>query len=166
MATTQLAFERASHPLDKIEHIASLQEWSFDRSADDEINITVSGHWADYHLSFNWRDDLEGLHLACAFDLKVTPARRDEIYRLIAIVNEQLWLGHFDIWAQEGVLMFRNCLLLAGGADVTNAQCEALLQMSVEACERYFPAFQFVIWAGKSAEEAIESSLFETVGHA
>jgi len=36
----------------------------------------------------------------------------------------------------------------------------------VEACERYFPAFQFVIWAGKSAESAIESSLFETMGHA
>ncbi len=166
MASVQLDFERVAHPLDTVEQLASLQDWTFDRSADDEINVTVAGHWTDYQISFNWREDLEGLHLACAFDFKVPVARREEVYRLIAIVNEQLWLGHFDIWAQDGVLMFRSCLLLAGGAEANSAQCEALLQLAVEACERYFPAFQFVIWAGKTAQEAVESSLFETVGHA
>lgn len=166
MASAQLALVRSAHPLDTIEHLASAQDWSFDRSADDEINISVEGSWAAYHISFNWREDLEGLHVACAFDFKVPAGRRDEVYKLIAIINEQLWLGHFDIWAQEGVLMFRNCLLLAGGAEANSAQCESLLHLAVEACERYFPAFQFVIWAGKNAEEAVESSLFETVGHA
>jgi hypothetical protein len=41
-----------------------------------------------------------------------------------------------------------------------------LLRLALEACERYFPAFQFVIWAGKTAEEAIRSSLMETAGEA
>lgn len=166
MASAHLALVRASHPLDTVEQLASLQDWSFDRSADDEINLSVGGRWADYQVSFNWREDLEGLHLACAFDFKVPPARREEVCRLIAIINEQLWVGHFDIWNQEGVLMFRNCLLLAGGAEANEAQCESLLHLAVEACERYFPAFQYVIWAGKSAESAVESSLFETMGHA
>jgi hypothetical protein len=62
--------------------------------------------------------------------------------------------------------MFRHSLLLTGGADPTNAQCETLLKVAVEACERYFQAFQFVMWAGKSAREAMDSVLFETEGEA
>ena len=45
-------------------------------------------------------------------------------------------------------------------------QCEASLGCALDACERYFPAFQFVVWAGKSAREAMESAMFETSGEA
>lgn len=166
MATATAVLERTENPLDMIEQLAALQDWSCERLADDEVNITASGQWADYHMSFNWRDDLEGLHLACAFDFKVPPLRKDEIYRLIAKVNEQIWLGHFDLWSGEGILMYRNGLVLAGGAEANGAQCEALLNMAVDTCERYFPAFQYVIWAGRSADEALKSSLFETAGQA
>jgi hypothetical protein len=64
------------------------------------------------------------------------------------------------------MLLFRNGLILTGGVEIVDAQCETLLRLALEACERYFPAFQFVIWAGKSAEEAIQSSLMETQGEA
>ena len=82
------------------------------------------------------------------------------------LINEQLFMGHFDLWRQDGALMFRNGLLLNGGAKATSEQCEAMLFMALEACERYYPAFQFVIWAGKSAEEAIAACLIDTVGEA
>ena len=45
-------------------------------------------------------------------------------------------------------------------------QCEAVLGSALDACERYFPAFQFVVWAGKSAREAMDSAMFETSGEA
>jgi len=155
-----------SHPLDKIEQLATSQDWPFDRSSVDEISLNVSGKWADYHVSFTWRDDLEGLHLACTFDMKVPDQRRDEVARLVARVNEHLWLGHFDLWTDEGVLLFRYGLLLAGGARLTDGQCDAMLKLSLETSERYFPSFQYVVWAGKTAEAAMEAALFETVGEA
>ena len=62
--------------------------------------------------------------------------------------------------------MFRHALVLAGGVDASNQQCEALLATALEACERYFPAFQFVVWAGKSAREALDAAMFETSGQA
>ena len=113
----------------------------------------------------NWRDDMETLHLACAFDFKVPDNRLNEVYRLIAMINEQLWLGHFDLWTQEGLLMFRHGLLLNGSV-VTPSQCEAMLQAALEGCERYYQAFQFVVWAGKEAREALASTMFETEGRA
>jgi hypothetical protein len=86
--------------------------------------------------------------------------------RLLAGVNEQLWIGHFDLWSKEGVVMYRQAMLLSGGAEPTSAQIEKLLVTAIEACERYFQAFQFVVWAGRSAPEALQSVLFETVGEA
>ena len=159
-------FSRANHPLDMVEQLAAVQDWPFDRSAEDEINLSVSGKWADYQICFNWRDDLEGLHLACTFDVKIPAQRIAEVCRLTARVNEHLWLGHFDIWADEGVLLFHYGLLLAGGADATPSQCEAMLRLALDACERYFPSFQYVIWAGKTADQAIEAAMFETAGEA
>ncbi len=158
--------ERRSHPVDVIENIASLNDWAFERSGDDEITISISGGWCDYHVSFSWMDDREVLHVACAFDLNVPEARRVEVIRLLSSVNEQMWIGHFDLWSSEGVVMYRQALLLSGGAEPNMQQAERLLLTSVEACERYFQAFQFVVWAGKSAAESLETVMFETVGEA
>jgi hypothetical protein len=110
--------------------------------------------------------DIEALHLACAFDLKVPERRRDEVQKLIALVNEQLWIGHFDLWTQDGMVMFRHALVLAGGVEATSQQCQAMLSSALEGCEGYFPAFQFVVWAGKPAREALDAAMFETSGEA
>jgi len=129
------------------------------------LTLSVAGAWCDYHISLTWRDDLEALHLACAFDFKVSKARLAEVYRLLALVNEQLWLGHFDLWKEDGMLLYRHGLLLAGA--VTHAgQCEALLRASLESCERYYQAFQFVQWAGKTADQALTATMLETQGQA
>jgi len=111
-------------------------------------------------------EEREAIHLACAFDLKVPAPRRLEVIRLLSAVNEQLWIGHFDLWSEEGVIMYRQAQLLSGGAEPTTQQIERLLVTAIEACERYFQAFQFVVWAGRSAAEALESVLFETAGEA
>jgi hypothetical protein len=111
-------------------------------------------------------DQIEALHVACAFDLKVPDRRQAEMQQLLSLVNEQMWVGHFDLWAKDGLIMFRHALLLAGGVEAAGTQCEALLGAALEACERYFPAFQYVLWAGKSAREALDAAMFETAGEA
>ena len=85
---------------------------------------------------------------------------------LIALINEQLWIGHFDVWMQNGVVMFRHALVLAGGGIASDRQCEALFASALDFSELYFPAFQFVIWAGKPAREAMDSAMSETSGEA
>lgn len=166
MSLIAIERERDTHPVDVIEQIAALNDWSFDRAADDEITILISGGWADYHVSFSWMEEREAIHLACAFDLKVAEPRKMEVMRLLSVINEQLWIGHFDLWSGEGIVMYRQALLLSGGAEPNSQQVERLLATSIEACERYFQAFQFVVWAGRSASEAMESVLFETAGEA
>jgi hypothetical protein len=155
-----------SNPLDVVERIASVNDWSFERAGDDEINILIKGRWNDYQVSFTWMGELEALHLACAFDIKVAERRRAEVQQLIAQMNEQMWIGHFDLWPNDGLVMFRHALVLTGGVEATDEQCKSVLGTAVDTCERYFPAFQFVLWAGKSAREAMDAAMFETSGEA
>ena len=165
---TQLLIDvdRSEHPLDVLERIASRKHWSFDRFDTDEMSVSFTGRWTDYQVAFTWIEDVEALHVACAFDLKVPDRRRSEILQLVSLINEQLWVGHFDLWSAENVVMFRHALLLSGGAEPTHGQCEVLLKSAIDACERNYQAFQFVIWAGKSAREALDAVLFETEGEA
>ena len=166
MNQPQIETDRTEHPLDVVERLASLRDWIFDRAEADEMSVSVAGRWTDYQVAFTWIEDVEALHVACAFDLKVPDRRRQEILQLVSLINEQLWVGHFDLWSSENVVMFRHSLILSGGAEPTHAQCETMLRVSVEACERYFQAFQFVVWAGKESRDALASTMFETEGRA
>jgi len=158
--------DRNEHPLDVVERLASLRDWIFDRAETDEMSVTSPGRWTDYNVAFTWIEDVEALHVACAFDLKVPEPRRSEVLALIALINEQLWVGHFDIWTHTGMIMYRQALVLPGGLTASTAQCEAMLAGAIHACERYYPAFQFVVWAGKSAPEAMSAAMFDTAGEA
>ena len=81
-------------------------------------------------------------------------------------MNEKLWLGHFDLWADEGMLMFRHALIFSGGARTTVEQIEDLVEISLKECEKFYPALHFVMWGGKSPSEAIASAMLETQGEA
>ena len=166
MSLTDFADTEHANPVDVVERMATTHDWSFARASEDEVTLVVAGKWTDYQISFTWMTDIEALHLACAFELKVPQARRNEMIELVAKVNEQLWVGHFDLWFNDGLVMYRHALLLTGGIAASRPQCESALGTALEACERYYQAFQFVLWAGKSAGEAIDAIMFETSGEA
>ena len=158
--------QRAEHPVDLIERIASANQWNFERGDENEITFAVDGTRCALHVAFTWLPEMEALHGACAFDLKVPERQRMAVLNLVSLINEQLWVGHFDLWSSDNVVMFRHSLLLTGGVEPSTIQCEILLKTAVDACERYFQAFQFVLWADKSPREALDFAMFETAGSA
>ena len=58
---------------------------------------------------------------------------------------------------------YAKSIAAARPGDISHVVC---LGSGLDACERYFPALQFVVWAGKPAREAMESAMFETAGEA
>lgn len=166
MASHTISFGTQHNPLDRVEKLAEIRRWPIDRTSDDEVIMVVQGGWCNLQLSLYWRDDLEALQFACTYDLKVPEPRHIEVLRLMSLINAQLLHGHFDFWMHEGTINFRHSLLLSGGAEVNDAQCDALIRAGLDACQRYYPAMQFVIWAGQSAETALDNALLETQGEA
>ena len=164
--TENESVERPEHPVDVVERLAAINEWAFDRADEDEISILVAGAWAHYEVAFTWLPDIESLHVSCSFDLKIPARKRAEIVALVQMINEQLWLGHFDIWSRDDLVMFRHSHCLAGGAQASDSQCGAIVKAALNACENYYQAFQFVLWAGQSAKESLNLAMFETRGNA
>ncbi|HVP84305.1 MAG TPA: YbjN domain-containing protein [Rhizomicrobium sp.] len=155
----------APHPIDLLERTVEDNGWPFERAGRDELNLSVAGKWCDHHFSFTWRDDLQSLHLSSAFEMRVASDRRKDVAELLMLLNARLWIGHFDLWPEDGQLLFRHAMIFPDSG-VSASQCEALLNLAVEACEHYYPAFQFVIWGGKSAEDAIAAAILECQGQA
>jgi hypothetical protein len=156
----------AANPIDLVEEIVLANEWPHDRSSDEEMVVEISGRWCDYRLLFVWQEEISALHFSCSFDMKVPKARRAPVYELLATVNEKMWLGHFDLCSDTGLPMFRHAVLLRGAMGASAEQIEDLVDMALTECERFYPAFQFVIWGGKTAEDAVTSAMIEPVGEA
>ena len=101
----------AIHPLDMLEQSVEENGWPFERSGRDELNLSVAGRWCDHHFCFTWREDLQSLHLSSAFDMRVNDSRRTDVANLLMYVNAKLWIGHFDLWPEDGTLIFRHAMI-------------------------------------------------------
>jgi hypothetical protein len=113
-----------------------------------------------------WQREMSALHFTCSFEMKVPRIRRAAVYELLATVNERLWLGHFDLAPLDQSPAFRHGVLLRGAQGASVEQIEDLVDLSLSECERFYPAFQFVVWGGKSADEAIASAMIDPIGEA
>jgi len=157
---------RFADPLDVLEAVASNAEMPVERIDRSELHINVSGGWRDMAIWFAWRPDLHTLQLGAPLDLKAPEGRLADVCRLLALVNERVWIGHFDLWSDDNGIVFRHGVVLPEDADIDAMQAECLIRGAAEAFDRFFPAFNYLIWGGKEPEEALEASLFETVGNA
>jgi hypothetical protein len=156
----------AACPLDVFEAVCLESDLACERMGEGELCIALEGQWTTYQLRLVWREEDRSLQLVCLFDLKVPEPRRASVYETIGLINERLWLGHFEMWASGGDLLFRHAALLDGDAGVSVAQAESLIEAAVAECERYYPVFNFVLWAGKKPADALEAAMLETVGEA
>ncbi len=154
------------NPLDLAEQLIMDRDWLFDRPVDEELLAEVAGQWCHYRIWFTWQPDLQVLIFSCAFDNKLPEKNRKAVYPLLAAINEKMWLGHFDLCSDEGLITFRHALLLRGGKGATSEQIEDLIDIAITECDRFFPAFQSVVWGGNTAQEALEIALLDTVGEA
>ncbi len=153
-------------PLDSLEAVAGLMELESERIDEAELHMAVPGAWRDAGVWFTWRPELLTLQLGAPIDIKAPANRRDEAARLVTLINERLWLGHFDLWSEDNAFVYRNAAILPEEGALDGGQAQALIQGAAEAIDRFFPAFNYFVWGGKSAEDALEASLFDTIGSA
>jgi hypothetical protein len=167
MSATLTTFrESVANPLDMMEQIVTANDWTFDRRSDSEMAAEAPGRWCDYGLYFNWSSEISAMHFTCAFDLKVPERQRGALYELLALANERLWIGHFGMEREDGMPVFRHAVLLRGARGASAESLEDMIDIAITECERFFPAFQFVLWGGKTPAEALEAAMLECMGEA
>lgn len=152
-------------PMDLVEQVIRNQGWHFRRVHDDEMAAECRGQWCDYSLHFAWSEEVSAFHFTCAFDVRIPSDKQELVYQLLALLNDRLWLGHFSIWQEEGLPMYRHSIPLRGSY-MSLEQIEDLLDISLSECERFYPTFQYVLWGGKPPEEALQAAIIDPIGEA
>ncbi len=153
-------------PLEIVERVLSAENLSFDRTDDGDLAFALTGDWKDYEMWFAWRPEAECLQLCLSMDMKAAAALQSGAFHLINLINQRVWLGHFEMWPEDGEIVFRHAMALPDGEQPSLAQTATMIDAAMEAADRFHPAFDFLIAQGKTPDEAMTSCMFETVGQA
>lgn len=166
MALSEHLLEEDLHPIDVVEHIATHYDWNFDRIADDQIAMAVEGQWKTYSVTLAWSAFDETLRLVCSFENEPPEEKLPQLYEALNAVNDECWTGAFTYWHKQQLMIYRYGLALTGGQIASPEQIDTLIRAAVEACERFYPAFQLVVWGDRKVEDAMQVAIAEAYGRA
>lgn len=149
------------NPLAVFERLCIAEHYECEREGDATLYLSAPGLWCLHDLTITWKPEAEQIQVFLSLGDRYPGGRSDDICRLMSLINERLTSGHFDFWAESGGLVYRNTLSLRGGAKLKTEQAQDLIAMALDAAERGYPACQYVVWAGKSPEDALTSALVD-----
>ena len=168
MRTSQgdIGREEDAAPVDMLASLFEARGWQYEFVSEDEITGEVQGSWASYQVRGIWRSEDNVLQLLCLPDIRLTDDKRAAMFEVLAMINEQLWLGHFDIWSNGDVLLYRHGLMLGDEGLLSPGQAQLAVEVAIEECDRFYPVFQFILWGDKTPAEALAAAMVDAAGEA
>jgi len=166
MALSEQFLSEDLHPIDIVEHLAEHHDWDFDRIADDQIAMAVEGQWRTYSITLAWSHSDETLRMVCTFEMEPPDDKLPALYEVLNHANDQCWAGAFTYWNEQKLMVYRYGLVMSGAQGVSPEQIDTLIGAAVVNAERFYPAFQLVVWGGRPASEAMQVAIAEAYGRA
>jgi len=154
------------NPIDVVEDVIYGKKWTFSRSDDYELVAEISSEWCQYRLYFTWSEQINAISYTITFDLKFPEDKIQKAHELLALINEKLWIGHFDITSKNGIPAYRHTVLSLPENEMLHNQLEDLVDIAIYECEKYYPAFQLVLFDDSNPRKALNLSTFDTIGRA
>lgn len=159
--------DTSSDPMETVESvIGSDERFACERAEDGDIHFSFKTSWGESVGYFSYRHELPALLFTLGFEIQAPKSRINETVRLAALINENLWLGHFDVWSDDGTIIFRHAMPMIGRDEISVGEVQAMLAAAMDAADRFQPSFQYVILGGMAADDASNAALFETIGEA
>ncbi len=166
MALSEQFLEEDLHPIDIVEHIAEVRDWSFERIADDQIAMAVDGQWKTYSITLAWSAYDETLRLVCSYEAQPPKEKLPQLYEALNGVNDECWAGAFTYWEKQQLMIYRYGLVLTGGQVASPDQIDTMIRNAVQNAERFYPAFQLVVWGERTVKDAMQVAIAEAYGRA
>ncbi|MCM1323492.1 MAG: YbjN domain-containing protein [Acetobacter sp.] len=133
------------NPIDTIENIFARDNISFDRRKDNELVAEVLGKWDNMLVFFAYEEHLRCLHISCLLNIETSTVDRGKMFELLALLNENLWLGHFSYWSEQKMPIFKHSIILQDTEELFTSKISKIIELSIMECERVYPIFNAVM---------------------
>ena len=155
-----------SNPIDMVESIFTAKSYEIERRNINEVVVEVQGKWANMLLFFAWETSMKCLHMSWLMDINNTIADRSKVFELLALVNENLWVGHFSYWTEQNMPVFKHSVFLNYEEEYFEHKISQMIDIAVNECERIYPVFKAVLTKGMEPQDALYPFMMETIGQA
>ena len=155
-----------SNPIDLVENIFSSRSFELERRNSDEVVVEVQGKWSNMLLFFAWEAGMQCMHVSCLMDIENKLENRSKIFELLALINEELWVGHFSYWTEQNTPVFKHSIFMRRDEENAEENLEQLIDIAIKECERMYPIFKVVLTKGMEPQQALYPMLMETAGRA
>lgn len=146
------------NPIDSAENIFCRRSWEFERRGRDEVALEIEGKWGQMVFFLAWEEHLRCLHISCMMNIETQIIDYAKIFELLALVNENLWLGHFSYWSEQRMPLFKHSVILEDGEIDFENKLEQIINIAADECEQIYPVFNAVLTQGISPRQALMSS--------
>lgn len=153
------------NPIDVVENIFSSRSFELERRSINEVVVEVQGKWNNMLLFFAWEANMQCMHLSCLMDIETKIEDRSKIFELLALVNEELWVGHFSYWTEQNIPVFKHSVILNDGEDI-ESKISQIIDIAIKECERMYTIFKVVLTKGMDPKQALYPMMMATVGQA
>ena len=144
------------NPIDLVEDIFASKSYDLERRNLFEVAVEIQGKWNNMLLFFSWEENLRCLHLSCLMNIETTIEDRSKVFELMALANEELWVGHFSYWTEQNMPVFKHAILLDNDdADNIESKIAQIIEIAVKECERMYPIFNVVLTKGMDPKQAL-----------
>lgn len=156
-------------PLDVLAEALTTNDLTVYRIAPEELVVDIDAEWSVYRLNVVWIEEAGILQIYVTSDLDVGALKdksMGELYKLLQMINERVMVGHFEVASDTQAVTYRNSSFLTLCTHQGGDFMEQLISFAIGECERFYPTFQLVMLAGKTADDAVSMSMIDTIGEA
>jgi hypothetical protein len=154
------------NPIDIVEAILNSQAYELERRSPNEVVVEIQGKWNEMLMFFSWEESMRCLHVSCLMNIENQLQDHRNIYELLAVINEDLWVGHFSYWTEQAMPVFRHSLFCNQQNPHFSNQIAQMIDIAVKECERMYPIFKVVLTKGMTPSQALFPKIMETAGQA
>lgn len=141
LAQTNITF----NPIDTVETIFDGKSLEFERRNLNEIVVEIQGKWQNMLLFFAWEERLKCLQISCFMNIENKSCDAAQIFELLALINEDLWLGHFSYWSEHNIPVFKHTVIIDSPDHFFEEKISQIIDIAITECEQMYPVFQAVI---------------------
>ena len=145
------------NPIDAVEAIFLQKSYAFERRSENEVAVEIEGKWNNMLLFVAWEQHLRCLHISCLMNINAEISDCSRIFELLALVNENLWLGHFSFWSAHKMPIFKHSVIINPEEQDFSNKLEQIVEIAVNECEQMYPVFDAVITGHISPQQALMS---------